>query len=216
MHQLDTMHLNRPMQNIRIVLMPMPHMQFTATHKALGSLLQQVYTMQQKQMLWTQHSHFVVKEVCIIGTVDSTIYELSIINTACMHVQPWCRPGAQWQDLNLQQLQEYLLTSGIATQLLFSVQDISDILIQWAHHKYWKDVFSEKDEIYCISLIGKHQLDMLEGSHESLEEICHACASYYIRYYPGPTERFMEVSTHKGREATLLNALNPYPQSKGV
>ena len=57
---------------------------------------------------------------------------------------------------------------------------------------------------------------MLEGSHESLEEICHACASYYIRYYPGPTERFMEMSTHKGRDTTLLDALNPYPQSKGV
>ena len=99
---------------------------------------------------------------------------------------------------------------------MFTVEDISDILIQWAHHENWKDVFSEKDNSFGISLIGKHQLDMLEGSHESMEEICHACASYYINYYPGPTERFMDLSKHKAGEATSLNALNPYLQSKGV
>ena len=98
------------------------------------------------------------------------------------------------------------------------MEDISDILMQWARHENWKDAFRNKDNSDGIQLIGKHYLDMLDKSHKSIEEICHACASYYMKFYPGPSERFMALvqSKHREREDISLNALNTFLRSKGV
>ena len=101
-------------------------------------------------------------------------------------------------------------------ELLFSVEDIAAILIHWAHQQSWKDVFSERDDSYSITLIGKHMLALLDRSHESIEEVCHACASYYVNCYPGPSERFNDFSISRKFELFQpLSILNPFLMSKG-